>query len=263
MSGRVFASSDWHGNWELAQKVLNFLGPDDKLYYLGDCIDRGDNGIKILDALLIDPRVTFVKGNHEELMQFYIPELLDKGDVNQEWLQNGGAVTADYLLKNKTKKEITNYIRKLASLPLETHYNSPNGHIVFLEHAGYTPLAPHYYHHDPLWDREHFIQDWAASENVYMIHGHTPVPYLKWYFSYKGKKVYFSDDPNFDEEDYNYGKEWLRGKHPEYKPNILRYCDGHKFDVDVATIDSQRVALLDLDTFEEIYFDAETQSNAS
>ena len=41
------------------------------------------------------------------------------------------------------------------------------------------------------------------------------------------------------------------------KPEIIRYCSGHKFDVDMCTIASDRISLLDLDTFEVIYFDTD------
>ena len=39
------------------------------------------------------------------------------------------------------------------------------------------------------------------------------------------------------------------------KPEVIRYCDGHKFDIDMCTIASERIALIDLDTFEIKYFD--------
>ena len=66
--GRVFASSDWHGCLDPAQKVLDFLQPDDKLYFIGDAIDRGPHGYQIMTKLLYDPRVIYIKGNHEEMM---------------------------------------------------------------------------------------------------------------------------------------------------------------------------------------------------
>ena len=44
------------------------------------------------------------------------------------------------------------------------------------------------------------------------------------------------------------------------KPKIIRYCSGHKFDIDMCTISTNRVMLLDLDTFEEIYFDVQEEN---
>ena len=46
---KVYATSDWHGaDIELIDKVFNFLGPKDKLYFLGDAIDRGGYGYENL-----------------------------------------------------------------------------------------------------------------------------------------------------------------------------------------------------------------------
>ena len=52
-------------------------------------------------------------------------------------------------------------------------------------------------------------------------------------------------------------RKFMRGEPIKYKPEIIRYCDGHKFCVDMCTVYSDRIALLDLDTFETIYFDKE------
>jgi hypothetical protein len=43
----------------------------------------------------------------------------------------------------------------------------------------------------------------------------------------------------------------------DWKPEVIRYCDGHKFCIDMCTVASDRVALLDLDTFEVKYFDGD------
>jgi hypothetical protein len=37
----VYAVSDLHGMYELYQKISDFLKPEDKVYCLGDCGDRG------------------------------------------------------------------------------------------------------------------------------------------------------------------------------------------------------------------------------
>ena len=46
---------------------------------------------------------------------------------------------------------------------------------------------------------------------------------------------------------------WYDEKNP-YIPDVLFYCNGHKIDIDLCTIVSNRIALLDLDTFEVKYF---------
>ena len=77
--GKVYASSDWHGNGELAIKVLNYLQPDDKLYFLGDAIDRGPHGYQIMTQLLEDKRVIYMLGNHEQMMLEAIQHMIKYG----------------------------------------------------------------------------------------------------------------------------------------------------------------------------------------
>ena len=55
-------------------------------------------------------------------------------------------------------------------------------------------------------------------------------------------------------------RQWFENGIVDWKPTIVRYCDGHKFDIDMGTIASDRIALLDLDTFEEYYFDKENKN---
>ena len=260
--GNVYASADWHGCGTIADKVLNELKPDDKLYFLGDAIDRGKDGIYILEKLLNDPRVAFIKGNHEELMQQAVPYLMSddfhhSGDFDiNDWFSNGGSETWDTLCKMPNDK-INKIIKKVRHLPLELTYKSPLGHTVIMEHAGYTPFVPSHRHHDPLWDREHFMDIWTYEdpivhkniENTYLVHGHTPVQYLKFYYGYNGQKQ-FTKEEMIKKQKFKCGY----GDFNVWDPHVIRYCDGHKFDIDLCTIESNKIVLLDLDTFERTYF---------
>ena len=44
------------------------LRPEDTLYILGDTIDRGPDGIKILRQLMDMPNAKMILGNHEYMM---------------------------------------------------------------------------------------------------------------------------------------------------------------------------------------------------
>jgi len=264
---RVYASSDWHGCWDVAKKVLDYLQPGDTLYYLGDATDRGESGVKTFQALMTRPNTFYIKGNHDAMMADAIPyiweEIEDLSVYNgnersvQLWLQNGGSKTAkDFYYM--TKEEVYAIKDAIDKMPTELRYTSPIGHTVIMEHAGYTPFDIPHRSHDPLWDREHFYDKWisgsGASEmvrNTYLIHGHTPVQYLKYTYGYEGQG-------QLTKEEMKSKSTWyLDGSKPIPAPTIIRYCDGHKFDIDLCTIVSDRIALLDLDTFEEIYFDKE------
>ena len=270
--GRVFATTDWHGNWAVAQKVFDFLQPDDILYYLGDATDRGENGVKILQAMMNNPRIFYIKGNHDEFVELGIEKINYEEDecngasdlpIRREaerfdliWWEtmNGGKWTHSDLWKlTKVKRmKIHAYIANAAT---EVRYPSKKGTII-LEHAGYTPGRKEKNKwgkgHDPLWDREHFEQKWNEEEypHTYVVHGHTPVQYLKWDFGY-------IDKPPLTQKDMIYKRQFAYDEPTDYRPTILHYCNGHKIDLDMCTITSNRVALLDLDTFEEYYFDGE------
>ena len=265
--GQTWISADWHGCWDPAYKVLNFLQPDDTFYFLGDAIDRGPDGIKILEALMNRPNTFFIKGNHEDMMLKNLPFMIkDLKEIYcfeierypcQEWFSNGAWKTIENGLVGKSIEDLSKYENFLNKLPLQLEYYSPKGYTIILEHAGYTPFNffyRHKYSHDPLWDRRHFYDEWNHSndpelENVYLIHGHTPVQYLKYFYGYK-------DQPPKTKEDIADARLWNSNEYKKCsKPTILHYCSNHKIDIDMCTIASGRIALLNLDTFEEIYFD--------
>ena len=248
--GRVFASGDWHGRGKVANQVLEFLNPEDTLFFLGDAIDRGPDGVAILDALFHRPNTFFLKGNHEEFFEYspiHAPDLL--------WIgRNGGLTTYNDLSKDEEK--YFRYQQIVKDLPTELIYESSWGHKVILEHAGYTPFNINA-NHSPLWDRSHFIESWIPfykdsfpeAENTYLVHGHTPVQFLKFVYGYY-------DQPNLTLDELEDKRCWYKGE-PCNKPKVIRYCDGHKFDIDMCTVSSKRIALLDLNSFETLYFDEE------
>ena len=163
------------------------------------------------------------------------------------WYGNGGIKTVEPLWEKKST-EVLEYKRIIDKMPLELRYNSPEGHIVILEHAGYSAGSP-LREHDPLWDRYHFYDKWQGKDNEYLVHGHTPVQYLKFEYGYKER------EPLTKKEIFIKYKWWQEGFY--YDPFVIRYCSGHKFDIDLCTIVSGKIGLLDLDTFEEIYFNEE------
>lgn len=260
--GKVYATSDWHGCANPAKKVFNWLKPDDTLYFLGDAIDRGDQGIELLERLLKDPRVKMINGNHEmmmiEALSEYLKELYkeDAWDALYDslWFSNGGQHTWENGLMQKSRIEIKCLINTLVRLPNIFKYTSPAGHIVVLEHAGYTITDIPHRSHDPYWDRGHFLDRWGGLDHTYMVHGHTPVQYLKFMYGYNGQQPLTKEEMKQKKDWFNYNKVDF-----DWKPSILRYCEGHKFDIDMCTIVSNRVSLLDLDTFETIYFDKEKE----
>lgn len=65
--------SDIHGRYDKYLKILetiNFL-ENDTLYILGDVIDRGKDGIKIIQDIMKRKNIVFLVGNHEVMMYNY------------------------------------------------------------------------------------------------------------------------------------------------------------------------------------------------
>lgn len=263
--GRVYATSDWHGCAQPAMKIFEYLQPDDTLYFIGDAIDRGEDGIKLMNKLLTDPRIIYLKGNHEEFMADCVPTLMEgHSGYAGNWLcGNGGEKTWDSMQHMSDESKMW-YVHKIHKMPTKVVYRSPKGHAVILEHAGYSPFDMPHRSHNPLWDREHFYDEWDNGfdrekldpEKTYLVHGHTPVQYLQFMYGYKG-------DHPLTKEEFIAKRQFMEGiimdGEKPIQPKIIRYCDGHKFDIDMCTIVSGRVALLDLDTFETIYFDSDEE----
>lgn len=260
--GRVFCSSDWHGCWDVAKKVFDYLKPDDTLYFVGDAIDRGKDGIKLMNKLLTDNRVVYLKGNHEEFMEMSLPLLIEgrSDNISNSWLyQNGGYCTYNAIEYCSDESKMW-YVNKIRHMPLEAKYTSPKGHTVIIEHAGYSPFDIPHRTHEPLWDREHFHDNWNSGFNkdgldpdkTFLIHGHTPVQYLEFYYGYNGQS-------QKTKEKIKYENQWSKSGNCDWASEVIRYCDGHKIDLDLCTIASNRIALLDLDTFEVIYFNSEVK----
>ena len=66
----IYAMSDIHGRYEKFNKMLEKIhfSDNDTLYILGDIIDRGEDGIKILADVMEKENVILLMGNHEYMM---------------------------------------------------------------------------------------------------------------------------------------------------------------------------------------------------
>ena len=60
----IYAFADLHGNGLLWDKIKAFLKPEDRAYFLGDAIDRGPDGWRIMNEIIADERITYIKENN-------------------------------------------------------------------------------------------------------------------------------------------------------------------------------------------------------
>ena len=244
-----YVATDWHGNLRAAQKVLNeLMGPEDKLYYLGDCADRGQDGLAVFDLLTSDPRVTFIKGNHEYFLQEGIERWVKyaRPALSNLWEINGGEATAA-AVERSSDEENFKRLAILKKMPY-TVTVSVGDKIVILDHCGYTPKWKEGHNRvkelvsadpgwEPMWDRFHFRDAWPEEKdlaNVYVVHGHTPTQYLLYRYFAEGVQDIFPNDKR------------------DFKDEPVIYADGHKIDLDVVTWYTNKVAVFDLDTMKII-----------
>ena len=66
----TYAISDLHGQYGIFEKLLEVIdfSDDDYMYVLGDAIDRGPDGIRILQRIMSSPNMDLLIINHEFLM---------------------------------------------------------------------------------------------------------------------------------------------------------------------------------------------------
>ncbi len=89
----TYVCSDLHGEFPAYQAIISQLKESDKLYILGDVIDKGPDGIKILQDVMkrkSKGQVEFLIGNHELMM---IQSLI-LGEKN-DWNRNENKETKD------------------------------------------------------------------------------------------------------------------------------------------------------------------------
>ena len=130
----VYVCSDLHGQYELYRLILSQIKDGEKLYILGDVIDRGPDGIKILkDILQNKDKIELFVGNHELMMMqaLFINDEIEK----QNWLRdsNGGRKTqADFLKLSPKEQESIKDLLMQATVHSEI---TIGGEKIYLVHA--------------------------------------------------------------------------------------------------------------------------------
>lgn len=190
----TYVMSDIHGCFDKYREMLDYIEflPRDTLYVLGDVIDRGPDGIKILQDMMLRPNVFPLLGNHEFtaavclpwLMQEVTNQSLDALNKTQiaalnEWIANGGGVTLQSLneLSMEEREEILEYLQEM-ELFAEVE---AKGRSFVLTHSGLAHFSPS----RPLseYKLEDFLFCRPSLDTVYypdkiLVFGHTPTRFL-------------------------------------------------------------------------------------
>ena len=135
---KTIAFSDLHGQYNLWTAIKNYYNKDDTLIFLGDACDRGPDGIKIMQELLADPRVIYIKGNHEDMFLNFIDKGLDNLNFSDEELARyNGCIPTLEAFKNLEEQEQKNLISQLKQkLQFSYIYINKEKKNIFLSHAG-------------------------------------------------------------------------------------------------------------------------------
>ena len=165
---RRIVIGDVHGHYDTLLALLDAVSPtsDDKVYFLGDLIDRGPKSAQVVD-LVMRNKFNCLRGNHEEMLL----DVVGTGEVSielyQSWLYSGGHATVDSY-DSKIPQE---HIDWMQNLPLYCDLGD-----YWLVHAGVDPKIPlaEQGADQFCWIREDFhSSDRAIFDDKLIITGHT------------------------------------------------------------------------------------------
>ncbi len=184
---RVFAIGDIHGCSNTFKKLLLDkikIQKSDKIYCIGDYIDRGNDSKGVIDFILKLRKKGYhihtLRGNHEQLMFDSV-----KSEKNfKHWVKNGGDTTLKSFRissYDKMKPVYKNFFKR-------TKFFIKSGKFIFV-HAGlnFQTAFPFEDKYSMLWLREIHI-DKQRLGNRFIIHGHTPRP-MEFIINQQGKSA--------------------------------------------------------------------------
>ncbi len=127
-----YAISDIHGCFDAFMAILEKIrfSDEDTLYIVGDAVDRGPGSLEVLDYIFSKPNITYLMGNHEEMMHTWLET---KHLNDRSWFANGGDVVWEQI-KDKGDEYLNALHLKIKSLPKNAHVKI-NGRNFVLGHA--------------------------------------------------------------------------------------------------------------------------------
>lgn len=179
--GHIYVMSDIHGNYQAFLEMLDLINfkDEDTLYVLGDVIDRGRDGIDILEFIRSTKNITLLMGNHEAMMYEGMIYREEDIDTFMGWIYNGGNTTYDELMKLtiQERNSLLAYVHNLDKYKIL----EINDKKYLLVHAGLM-ILPNFTLEELLnmqgdkllWIRERFVSSKIETDYT-VIFGHTPV----------------------------------------------------------------------------------------
>jgi len=192
----IYAIGDIHGQLDMLHDALAKVeadgGPDARVVFLGDYVDRGPDSRGVLEMLIEGRRAgrnwVVLKGNHDQMLARFLQVgeiACQRLPITLSWLHErlGGRETlASYGVDVSDSHRIFQVLeRARASVPQE-HVEfidslpvfHQEGDLLFV-HAGIRPGLPmaQQAEDDLIWIRHEFL-DYAGPHPWLVVHGHTP-----------------------------------------------------------------------------------------
>lgn len=166
-----YVLSDVHGEADRFHRMLEKIrfSDSDILYILGDVVDRGPDGIALLQEIRNTPNMEILLGNHEYMMLQYLRPEATEIEIRR-WNRNGNAPTlaAYRKLEETQQQELLSFLRARQTF-LDITVNEQRFYLVH----GF----PGENVHDRVWGRPGILDPNPIPE-CRLIIGHTPVIYL-------------------------------------------------------------------------------------
>lgn len=163
-----YVMADIHGEGERFHGMLKKIdfSDADNLYILGDLVDRGPDGIALIQEIMAMPNVTMLLGNHEYMMLQYFSPDATEADYRR-WNKNGNGPTLAVFQKCSPdrQEEILNFLRARPS-HLQLDVNGKGFYLIHGFPAGDVE--------DEVWNRP-TLQTPNPVADCQLIIGHTPV----------------------------------------------------------------------------------------
>lgn len=179
----IYAMSDLHGCYDKYEKMIERINfsKNDTLYILGDVVDRGKDGIKILFDMMKRKNIIPILGNHD-FTAFLVLKYIHSekkpdwwNQIRADWLSDGGTLTENAFieLEKNRQKAVLDYIVNFSIY--ETV--KINGNTFVLTHAGIDNFEKdksldEYELYDFISGRMDYNK--VYSDDFYLVSGHTP-----------------------------------------------------------------------------------------
>jgi serine/threonine protein phosphatase 1 len=122
----IYVTSDIHGCYEKYTRLMECLNlkEDDRLYILGDIVDRGGGGIEVIKDVMNRKNVVCLRGNHDYCASIFLKKFALQDHSTEEarlkegfklWLEDGGAETFSSFSKldDNEKQSVLSFLESL------------------------------------------------------------------------------------------------------------------------------------------------------